>query len=108
MDITIISPMKENPLHPGEQLINLLETGSSICSIGVFDALSASIAAGYPKVQALFISGLGFTYSRYGWPDIGLIELTAHRYPQLFKSASLTEAIPTTKSFILWSPIHMV
>ncbi len=72
--------MKENPLHPGEQLINLLETGSSICSIGVFDALSASIAAGYPKVQALFISGLGFTYSRYGWPDIGLIELTDIRH----------------------------
>lgn len=59
--------------HPGNLLLNHLNAGNHLVSVGVFNALSAAVACSHDQVQGLFLSGLGYTYSDYGWPDVGLI-----------------------------------
>ena len=60
--------------HSGYDLLNYLDAGNLLVNVGVFNALSAMTAAQFPQTKGLFISGLGFTYSHLGWPDVGLID----------------------------------
>lgn len=57
----------------GKMLLNYLDTNHILVNVGIFDAASAAIATKYPQTKGLFISGLGYTYSQFGWPDVGLI-----------------------------------
>ncbi|WP_433260111.1 isocitrate lyase/PEP mutase family protein [Actinosynnema sp. CS-041913] len=55
----------------GKALREAVATAGTTPVIGVFDMLSASIAARH--YDALFVSGFGFSASHYGLPDIGFI-----------------------------------
>jgi len=79
--------------HPGMSLCNHLDQGNHLVSVGVFNALSAAVAARHEQVQGIFLSGLGYTYSHYGWPDVGLIapqdirdacQVLRYNHPELF------------------------
>lgn len=62
--------------HPGEDLLKRLDTKRGFVNVGIYDAASAAIAGNCPKTEGLFLSGLGLIYSRYGWPDIGMLQLS--------------------------------
>ncbi len=51
-----------------------LQTASPVIAPGVFDALTASIAAG-AGFRALYLSGAAIAYTRLGRPDIGLVSM---------------------------------
>ena len=51
-----------------------LRMGSPVVAPGVFDALSASVAAG-AGFRALYLSGAAIAYTRLGGPDIGLVSM---------------------------------
>lgn len=58
--------------HPGTRLREAIRSGELIAPfLGIYDAFSARIAAGYST--NLFYSGFGFAASHYGLPDIGYI-----------------------------------
>lgn len=58
--------------HPGTRLREAIRSGDLIAPfLGIYDAFSARIAAGYST--NLFYSGFGFAASHYGLPDIGYI-----------------------------------
>jgi 2-methylisocitrate lyase-like PEP mutase family enzyme len=58
--------------HPGNQLRAELRAGAAVAPfIGVYDAFSATIAAGFSN--NLFLSGFGFAASHYGLADLGYI-----------------------------------
>lgn len=57
--------------HPGKLLREEISGGAVSPFLGIYDAFSATIAAGYSK--NLFYSGFGFAASHYGLPDIGFI-----------------------------------
>src|ERR1039458_586851 len=59
-------------MHPGLDLRKQLNEGAVVEPfLGVYDCLSASVAA--PYSQNLFVSGYGMAASFYGLPDIGYI-----------------------------------
>jgi 2-methylisocitrate lyase-like PEP mutase family enzyme len=55
----------------GTRLRNAMRPRKTMAVIGVFDMLSASIAAKH--YDSLFLSGFGFAASHYGLPDIGFV-----------------------------------
>lgn len=55
---------------PDRSLRRLLARRSATPFIGVFDMLSAAVAARY--TEGLFVSGFGFSAVRYGLPDVGV------------------------------------
>lgn len=58
--------------HPGEVLRTELQRGTEVAPfLGVYDCLSARVAA--PYSPNLFLSGFGFAAGFYGLPDIGYI-----------------------------------
>ena len=65
--------MIHNYQHSGSLLLKFLEEGSLLVNVGVYDAASALIASQFPETKGLFVSGLGYTYSQFAWPDVGLI-----------------------------------
>ncbi|WP_186647547.1 isocitrate lyase/PEP mutase family protein [Fluviispira vulneris] len=65
--------MKDNNQYFVNNFLKFLDQGSTLVNVGVFDAASAAVAAKFPETKGLFISGLGYTYSQYAWPDVGLI-----------------------------------
>lgn len=64
-------PRQQISVSPGAVLRNRINTGSVLPLIGVFDQVSASIAAS--RFEAVFCSGYGFAASYYGLPDEGFI-----------------------------------
>ncbi|MEV0680083.1 isocitrate lyase/PEP mutase family protein [Actinosynnema sp. NPDC050436] len=58
-------------MAPGKALRAAIAVPGTTPVVGVFDLLSASIAARH--YDALFVSGFGFAASHYGLPDIGFI-----------------------------------
>jgi len=65
-------------MNYGTKLLQRLEKTTQTAEkplvlIGIFDCISAAIATKNSLVEALFISGLGVTASRLGWPDIGFL-----------------------------------
>ncbi|APJ03657.1 isocitrate lyase/PEP mutase family protein [Silvanigrella aquatica] len=62
-----------NQQYSGITLLKFLEEGSILVNVGVYDAASAAIASHFPETKGIFISGLGYTYSQFAWPDMGLI-----------------------------------
>jgi 2-methylisocitrate lyase-like PEP mutase family enzyme len=60
---------------PGERLRSLLGVGSPLLLPGVFDALSARLAAA-AGFEALYMSGFGVSASRSALPDAGLLTMT--------------------------------
>lgn len=92
----------ETKVHKGKQLLDYLNQGNCLVNVGVFNALSAAVAARFSQTKGLFISGLGFTYSHFGWPDIGLIDATnvqevAHiicnNHPDLFVTCDIDSGL---------------
>lgn len=65
--------MMLNHQYSGSSLLKYLEEGSFLVNVGVYDAASAAVAAHYPDTKGIFVSGLGYTYSQFAWPDVGLI-----------------------------------
>lgn len=69
--------MAQTTINHGKALLdrlNKIKTNKKpLALIGIFDCLSSAIAANNPNVEALFLSGLGITASRLGWPDIGFL-----------------------------------
>ncbi|GAA4617306.1 oxaloacetate decarboxylase [Actinoallomurus liliacearum] len=57
--------------RPGERLRQAIASPEVTALIGIFDMLSASVAARH--YNGLFVSGFGFSASYYGLPDIGFI-----------------------------------
>lgn len=57
------------------KLANRILQPDIIVAPGVFDALSASIAAS-AGFEALYLSGAGIAYTRLGRPDIGLVSMS--------------------------------
>ena len=55
----------------GTRLREAIASGSTTPLIGVYDMLSATVAAEH--YDGLFVSGFGFAASYYGLPDIGLL-----------------------------------
>jgi 2-methylisocitrate lyase-like PEP mutase family enzyme len=55
----------------GTKLRQALAAREQIPFLGIYDALSATLAA--KRFDALFVSGFGFAASHYGLPDIGFI-----------------------------------
>ena len=52
-----------------------LNQGPIVLAPGIYDALSASLAA-QAGAKALYLSGAGIAYTRLGRPDIGLVTMT--------------------------------
>ncbi len=86
----------------GKNLLKFLDQGSTLVNIGVFDAASAAIAAKFPETKGLFISGLGYTYSRFAWPDVGLInsneiinaaKIIRSNHPNLFLTCDIDSGL---------------
>jgi 2-methylisocitrate lyase-like PEP mutase family enzyme len=58
----------------GTRLCARLDTGETVAFIGVYDMLSASLAARH--FDGVLVSGSAFAASRYGAPDVGFIAWT--------------------------------
>jgi len=56
-------------------LKSLLAASGLVLAPGVYDGLSALIAAG-AGAKALYLSGASIAYSRFGNPDLGLVDMT--------------------------------
>src|SRR4051794_38522765 len=66
------------PLHPAEQLKDILDERRAVIVPGAFNALSARVIADL-GFEAIYVSGAGVTNGQLGVPDLGLITLTELR-----------------------------
>ncbi len=73
MTVTVTSSKPDQ--NSGMTLAARLRKQRIIVAPGVYDALTASIAAN-AGFEALYLSGAGIAYTRLGRPDIGLVSMT--------------------------------